>query len=386
MSTERLGLILYGATGRIGVNQHLGRALDILRRRPFQAGDGRQVELDPVLVGRDARKLAEVAVAHGISRWTTDLDSALSDTSNQVFFECASTRLRHGLVTRAIEAGKHVYCEKPLAERPEEALELARLAAQRGVRHGVVMSNLWLPGLLKLQRLVKSGYFGRVLSVRGEFGYWIFEGDIQPGQRPSWNYRSEDGGGIVLDLMCHWHYMLAQLFGQVTRVHCLKSTAIDRRWDERGKPYDATAEDMAFVTGLIEDRIPVQINLSWATRVRRDDLLTIQVDGTQGSAVAGVRDCWVQPHVLTPKPAWDPDSGVTVDYFDDWKLVPDNQLFDNAFKTQWRAFIDHVLTGAAFPWDFFMAAQGVQLAAACHASASHSRLCDVPFVGRTAPA
>lgn len=380
MGTERLGIILYGATGRIGVNQHLGRALDVLRRSPLRVGDGRQVELDLILVGRDPQKLAEVAAAHGIARWTTDLDSALADPSNQVFFECAATRLRHDLVTRAIEAGKHVYCEKPLAEHPQDALRLGRLAAQRGVRHGVVMSNLWLPGLVKLQRLVRSGYFGRVLSVRGEFGYWIFDGQAQPGQRPSWNYRAEDGGGILLDLMCHWHYMLACLFGQVTRVHCLKSTAIDRRWDERGRPYEATAEDMAFVTGLIDERIPVQIHLSWATRVRRDDLLTIQVDGTQGSAVAGARDCWVQPWALTPKPVWNPDSEAAADYLADWRPVPDSQVFENAFKAQWQAFIDHILTGAAFPWDFFMAAQGVQLAAACHASASEARLCEVPSI------
>lgn len=386
MRAERLGIILYGATGRIGVNQHLSRSLDMLRRSPFRASDGRLVELDPMLVGRDPQKLAEVAAAHGISRWTADLDSALGDRSNQLFFECAATRLRQGLVSRAIEAGKHVYCEKPLAEHPQDALRLARLAAERGVRHGVVMSNLWLPGVLKLQRLVQSGYFGRVLSVRGEFGYWIFEGDWQPGQRPSWNYRAEDGGGIVLDLMCHWHYMLAGLFGQVTRVHCLKSTAIERRWDEEGRAYAATAEDVAFVTGLIDDRIPVQINLSWASRVRRDDLLTIHVDGTQGSAVAGARECWVQPRVLTPKPVWNPDDEAKADYFEDWRPVPDNQLFENAFKLQWQAFIDHAIAGTAFPWDFFMAAQGVQLASSCHLSAAERRLCDVPVVSSAAAA
>jgi len=384
MTATRLGIIMYGATGRIGVNQHLANSLDVLRRSQLKTSNGRLVELDLILVGRDPQKLAEVAAAHGISRWTTDLDSALADESNQIFFDCAATNLRYGLLEKAIRAGKHVYCEKPLAERPEEAVRLANLATQRGVKHGVVMANLWLPGLVKLQRLLKADYFGKVLSVRGEFGYWIFEGDWQLGQRPSWNYRAEDGGGIILDMLCHWHYMLAQLFGPITQVHCMKSTQIQNRWDEQGRLYRATAEDTAFVTGLIEDKVPVQINVSWATRVRRDDLLTIHIDGTHGSAVVGARDCFIQPRTLTPKPVWNPDSQAARNYFADWSPVPDNQTFENAFKAQWQAFIDHVVTGVAFPWDFFMGAEGVQLAATCHTSAEEKRLCVVPRVARPA--
>ncbi|MGD9942953.1 MAG: Gfo/Idh/MocA family protein [Burkholderiaceae bacterium] len=373
MADVRLGIILHGATGRIGTAQHLGNALDTLRRTTYRAGDGRSVELDPILVGRDAGRLAEVAAAHGIARWTTDLGRALQDPNDSIFFDCAATPLRSGLVRQAIAAGKHVFCEKPLAERGEDALALARLAREHGVRHGVVMSNVWLPGMQKLERLVRSGFFGQVLAVRGEFGYWIFEGDWQPAQRPSWNYRAEDGGGIILDMMSHWHYMLAQLFGPVTQVQCLKSTLIPERWDEHGRRYAASAEDTAFVAGLIDDRIPVQINLSWATRVRRDDLLTLQVDGSHGSAVAGVRDCFIQPRAATPKPVWNPDAESSADRFAEWQRMPANQVYENPFRAQWRAFIEHVLTGQPFPWNFDMAAEGVQLAAACHRSAAEGR-------------
>jgi predicted dehydrogenase len=205
----------------------------------------------------------------------------------------------------------------------------------------VVQDKLWLPGLLKLQRLVASGFFGRILSVRGEFGYWVFEGDWQEAQRPSWNYRREDGGGIIDDMLCHWRYVLDNIFGAVERVSCLGATHIPERRDEQGKAYAATADDAAYATFELAGGIIAHVNSSWCVRVRRDELVTFQVDGTKGSAVAGLRRCYVQPREATPKPVWNPDVEQPHDFFSDWQEVPDNRMFDNAFKVQWEHFMRH---------------------------------------------
>ena len=263
---------------------------------------------------------------------------------------------------RAIAAGKHVYCEKPSAATTAEALDLYRRARAAGVRHGVVQDKLWLPGIRALKDLVARGFFGRILSVRGEFGYWVFEGDTVPAQRPSWNYRAEDGGGIIADMFAHWRYVLDELFGRVTAVSCLGATHIDRRWDEAGRPYAATADDAAYATFELEGGIVAQFNSSWCVRVRRDDLLTIQVDGTKGSAVAGLRDCWIQPAAATPRPVWNPDVASGADYRADWERVPEPAAPTNAFRAEWELFLRHVVCGDPFPWDLLAGAKGVQLA------------------------
>ena len=284
---DTLGIIMHGATGRMGTNQHLVRSILAIRAAGGVAlSDGRRVVPDPLLVGRDASKLSALAAAHGIDDWTTDLDAALSD-ARPVFFDSALTVSRAGLLGRAVAAGKHIYCEKPVAVGAADALALAREARAAGVRHGVVQDKLWLPGIRKLKLLIDSGFFGRILSVRGEFGYWVFPGDRQPAQRPSWNYREEDGGGIVLDMLPHWDYLLDGLFGRVSAVSCRTAIHLPRRWDEAGRPYESTAADAAYATFELEGGILAHFNSSWCVRVRRDDLLTIQVDGTDGSAVAG---------------------------------------------------------------------------------------------------
>jgi predicted dehydrogenase len=246
------------------------------------------------------------------------------------------------------------------------------------MKHGVVQDKLWLPGIQKLKMLIDAGFFGRVLSVRGEFGYWVFEGDLQPAQRPSWNYRKEDGGGIVLDMLPHFHYVMENLFGRVETVSCLASTLIPERWDETGARYDATADDAAHATFQIAGGATAHFNCSWATRVRRDDLLTIQVDGTHGSAVAGLRDCRSQARVNTPKPVWNPDVPSAIDYQAGWQTVPDTADFDNAFKAQWEAFIRHVCEDAPFPWDLLAGARGVQLAELALQSSAERRWIDIP--------
>ncbi|MDH5288230.1 MAG: Gfo/Idh/MocA family oxidoreductase, partial [Betaproteobacteria bacterium] len=303
MATVRVGVIMNGVTGRMGTNQHLARSICAIRAQGGVAlADGRTVMPDPLLVGRNADKVAALAKANGDLRWTTDLDAALADARNDIYFDSASTGLRPELVRKAIAAGKHVYVEKPTATTLAEALDLWRRAEKAGVRHGVVQDKLWLPGLLKLKMLIDSGFFGRILSVRGEFGYWVFEGDWQAAQRPSWNYRKEDDGGIIVDMLCHWRYVLDNLFGGVKSVFCLGATHIPQRVDERGKPYAATADDAAYATFELEGGAIAQINSSWTTRVRRDDLVTFHVDGTLGSAVAGLTDCRIQPRAATPKP------------------------------------------------------------------------------------
>ena len=380
MATRRLGLIMNGVTGRMGYNQHLVRSIVAIR----QAGgvtlaNGDRVMPDPILVGRNAAKLEAMARQHDIARWTTDLDAALADPNDEVFFDSATTQLRAELVGRALDAGKHVYCEKPVAESLQVALALARKAKASGLKHGVVQDKLFLPGLRKLKLLIESGYFGRILSVRGEFGYWVFEGDWgMPAQRPSWNYRKTDGGGIILDMLCHWRYVLDNLFGPVRAVSCLGANHVPERVDEQGETYRADADDAAYATFEIEGGIVAHINSSWCVRVRRDDLVTFQVDGTHGSAVAGLTSCVTQHRVNTPKPVWNPDMPQTIDFFGTWEALPDNLIYENGFKLQWEDFIRHVAEDAPWKFDLLEGAKGVQLAELGLKSWAERRWLDVP--------
>ncbi|WP_337178085.1 Gfo/Idh/MocA family oxidoreductase, partial [Hydrogenophaga borbori] len=344
MAVKTLGLIMHGVTGRMGMNQHLIRSICAIRAQGGVAlSNGDRVMPDPILIGRNAEKIEALAKAHGIARWGTDLDAALANPADTVFFDAGTTQMRPTLLAKAIRAGKHVYCEKPIATNLNEAVEIARLAQEagkkQGLKHGAVQDKLFLPGLRKLDMLRRAGFFGRMLSVRLEFGYWVFEGDLQPIQRPSWNYRKEDGGGMILDMMCHWRYVLDNLFGQVQSVSCLGVTHIPQRWDEQGKAYEATADDAAYATCLLKghqgEEVVAQINMSWATRVRRDDLVTFHVDGTAGSAVAGLTDCRAQSHVATPRPIWNPDVRQTMNFYDQWQEIPDSEVYDNGFKIQW---------------------------------------------------
>jgi predicted dehydrogenase len=379
MSERRIGVIMNGVTGRMGTNQHLVRSiLEIRRQGGVALRDGTRLVPDPILVGRSAAKLEQLAAAHRLERWTTDLGKALRSESDTVFFDAASTKLRPQLLRRAIAAGKHVYCEKPVATGLAEALGLVRAARKAGVKHGVVQDKLWLPGLRKLAMLRDGGFFGRILSVRGEFGYWVFEGDLQPAQRPSWNYRKEDGGGIILDMLCHWRYVLENLFGEVKAVSCLGATHVPQRWDEDGRKYRASADDAAYATFQLEGGVIAHFNSSWCVRVRRDDLLTLQVDGTHGSAVAGLRRCYTQARVNTPKPVWNPDVPQPIDFFAGWQEVPDNDAFDNAFKLQWELFLKHVAGEGEFPWDLLAGAKGVQLAELGLKSWRQRKWLDVP--------
>ncbi len=378
MTERRLGIIMHGVTGRMGTNQHLARSIAAIRADGgLRLGDGTRLMPDPLLVGRSEAKLRALALTYEVENVTTDLDAALGDPRYEIFFDASATNVRVDVVSRAIAAGKHIYCEKPTASTLDDAMKLCRLAAARGVKHGVVQDKLWLPGLRKLKRLIDSGFFGRLLAVRGEFGYWVFEGDWQAAQRPSWNYRKEDGGGYIVDMFAHWRYVLEGLFGGLKAVSCLGATHIPTRVDEQGRPYEATADDAAYATFELDNGVIAHINGSWCTRVRRDDLLTFHVDGTLGSAVAGLRRCLIQPRAATPKPVWNPDIPQTIDFFAGWQEMPDNDSYENAFRAQWELFLRHVAEDGPFPWDLRAGARGLQLAELGHRSWAERRWMDI---------
>ena len=379
MAARTLGVVMNGVTGRMGTNQHLIRSVVAIRAQGgVQLSDGSRVQLDPILIGRNAEKIEQLAKAHGITRWSTDLDAAIADPKNEIFFDAATTQMRPTLLEKAVAAGKHIYCEKPIATNLSEALQICRFAKSKGVKTGTVQDKLFLPGLMKLAALRDSGFFGRILSVRGEFGYWVFEGDWQTAQRPSWNYRAEDGGGIILDMVCHWRYVLDNLFGEVEAVSCIGTTDIPERVDEAGKRYKATTDDAAYATFKLAGGVIAQINMSWVTRVYRDDLVTFQVDGTLGSAVAGLHDCVIQPRNATPRPVWNPDERQTIDFRKTWMPVPNNTSYDNGFKTQWEMFIRHVVEDTPYAHTLIEGAKGVQLVECALQSWKERRWIDVP--------
>ena len=381
MTTHKIGIIMNGVTGRMGTNQHLMRSIvEIIRQGGLKLSDQERILPDPVLVGRNRAKLEKLAEASGVARFTTNLSEALADSNNSVYFDAQTTLQRFDAVKQAIAAGKHIYCEKPSAHTAAAAYELYQLAKKAGIKHGVVQDKLWLPGLLKLNMLRETGFFGEIISVRGEFGYWVFAGDPIEPQRPSWNYRKEDGGGLIIDMLCHWRYVLDNLFGNVKAVSCLGATHIKKRRDESGNWYDATADDAAYSTFELEGDIVAHINSSWCVRVRRDDLVVFQVDGTKGTAIAGLRNCWIQPYGSTPRPVWNPDIESPINYFDTWQQVPNQQTYDNAFKVQWELFLRHLVKDEPFKWTLLEGAKGVQLAEKGMESWAKRKWVDVPVL------
>src|SRR5882724_12032844 len=376
---------MHGVTGRMGYNQHLVRSIVAIREQGgVTLPNGDKIMPNPILVGRNTEKVRELANRHGITRVAKDVETALANPEDTIFFDAGSTQMRSALLTSAIEAGKHIYCEKPLSETLEQSLSLARLAHARGVKSGVVQDKLYLPGLRKIRMLKEAGFFGRILSIRGEFGYWVFEGDWQAAQRPSWNYRKADGGGIILDMLPHWRYVLDNLFGEVRAVSCIGANHIPNRVDEKGNAYRADADDAAYATFQLEGGVIAHINSSWAVRVKRDDLVTFQVDGTHGSAVAGLTRCYTQHRVNTPRPVWNPDQPQAMKFEEQWDEVPDNQIYENGFKLQWEEFIRHVVADTPWRFDLLEGAKGVQLAELGIKSWAERRWIDVPKLSLSA--
>ena len=373
-----IGIIMNGVTGRMGTNQHLLRSIKaIIDQGGVQLSPDEVIMPDPILVGRNPDKLARLSQQSGVTKTTTRVDEALADPHNTLYFDAQTTDRRVASVQQAIAAGKHIYCEKPTALSTGDAMDLYHRAEAAGVKHGVVQDKLWLPGLVKLQQLVQSGFFGTILSVRGEFGYWVFEGDAVPSQRPSWNYRKEDGGGIIMDMVCHWRYVLDNIFGEVKALSCLGATHVGKRWDENHQPYDCTADDACYATFELDGGVIAHLNSSWCVRVRRDDLLTLQVDGSKGSAVATLRDCYTQAHDETPKPVWNPDIDQPINFYEDWQKMPDQEDDANAFKIQWELFLRHVVKDEPFRWSLKEGAKGVQLAELALSSWAQRKWLDV---------
>ncbi len=363
MKLHKIGVIMNGVTGRMGTNQHLIRSLAaIISQGGVKVSDNEIIMPDLVLVGRNENKLKKLAESTQVERWTTNLDEVLKEDQYHIYFDAQTTGRRADAIKKAVAAGKHIYCEKPIATSTQVALELYQLCEKASLKHGVVQDKLWLPGMLKLKSLIENDFFGDILSVRGDFGYWVFEGHTVPAQRPSWNYRKEDDGGIIVDMLCHWRYLLDNIFGSVKGVFCLGATHIPERIDENGLPYTCTADDAAYSIFELEGGIIAQFNSSWTTRVRRDDLLTLHVDGTKGSSVVGLRECWTQEYGNTPKPVWNPDIPNPIDFKEGWTKVLEKEGFENAFKIQWELFLKHVLLDTPFPWNLMEGAKGVQLA------------------------
>jgi predicted dehydrogenase len=368
MATQTIGIIVNGATGRIGSTQHLAHALvPIIAEGGLALGADRLIPR-LLLVGRDADRLAAVARAHGIMDWSTDLDAALADPAYAIFFDAAATQQRLTVLDKAIAAGKHVYSEKPVARTAAHGQALLEKAQARGLKHGAVEDKVHLPGLQKLAALTTSGALGRIVGFRLEFGWWVFDGSDRPCQRPSWNYRS-GGGGLILDMYPHWRYIIETIVGSIVRVASSEWIATPERVDEQGKRYAVAVEDSAATLVEIEGGAFGTILSSWATRVRRDDLLTLQVDGSKGSAIAGLHRCHVQMNAQTPSIAhFSVMKDIGADYRHDWTEAPPLPSYTNPYRVGWERFLRHVATDAPMPSDFAAGIRDVAFAEACHRS------------------
>jgi len=368
MSTRRIGVVVEGATGRLGTTQHLKALLAIRGEGGLALANGDRLLPEPVLLGRNAEKLAALALRSGGLAWSTDRDSCLANRESEIYFDATATGGRPERAGAALAAGKHVYLEKPIALSLDDALALARAADRAGKKGGVVQDKLFLPGLKKLAKLYQAEFFGRILSVRLDFGWWVFDGGLYSAQRPSWNYRKAAGGGLVLDMFAHWRYVFDRLLGPIGAVSSRQMTAQPRRRDETGRWYDVDVEDHAFAIFELEGGALAQIASSWASRVKRHHLLQIQVDGTRGSAVCGLHRCFVQPLVATPRPLFDPERPQGAVFDKDWQEMPDLEPFRNSYREGWELFLRHVAEDAPFPSPLLEGAKGVQLAEACHRS------------------
>jgi predicted dehydrogenase len=378
MAIKTLRIAMEGVTGRLGTNQHLIRSLLAIRNEGGLAlKNGDRLMPEPILTGRNPDKLAALAAAHGGLQWSADVGKTLADKSIEIYFDSAATGGRLDRIMRAIAAGKHVYTEKPVANSSAEAMQMVRAAKAAGLKAAAVQDKVYLPGFNKLRQVRDSGFLGRILSARLEGGWWVFDGEVYPSQRSSWNYRKADGGGLVLDMYPHWRYLTASLMGPINAVSCRKTTQQKKRWDESGKPFDVDVEDEVFATFEFESGALAQVTTSWASRVKRDDLIQIQIDGTLGSAVAGGHKCYVQSLATTPRPVWNVEAPQAMDFDAQWQEVPEHQPFKNSYRHGWEQFLRHVAEDAPLRSTLLEGAKDVQLTEACYQSDRERRWIDL---------
>ena len=378
MAVRTLRIAMEGVTGRLGTNQHLIRSLLAIRNEgglPLHNGD--RLMPEPVLLGRNPDKLAALAAAHGGLSWSDDVPATLADETIDIYFDVAATGGRLERALRAIAAGKHIYLEKPVANSSAEAMQIVRAAKARGVKAAAVQDKVYLPGFHKLRKVRDSGFFGRILSARLESGWWVFDSELYPSQRSSWNYRRRDGGGLVLDMYPHWRYLTSSLMGPIRAVSCRRVTQQKKRWDESGKPFDVDVEDEVFATFEFESGALAQVTSSWASRVKRDDLIQIQIDGTLGSAVAGGHKCYVQSLAATPRPTWNVEVPQAMDFDTQWQEVPEHEPFKNSYRYGWEQYLRHVAEDAPLRSTLLEGARDVQLTEACYQSDRERRWIDI---------
>jgi predicted dehydrogenase len=382
VATKTIGIIINGATGRIAETQHLGNALIPIRAEGGIVSGANRIVPRLLLVGRNAARLDAIARRHDVAGWTTDLDAALANPEFSIFFDAAATAQRPVLLAKAIAAGKHIYGEKPVAPTVAEGLALLRAAQARGLKTGAVEDKIYLPGMQKLRALVVSGFFGRVVGFRLEFGWWVFDGSDRKGQRPSWNYKRSTGGGLTLDMYPHWRYVIESMLGPIRRVVAATATAIPERRDEAGAAYRVDVDDTSVTIAELANGAVGTIICSWATRVRRDDLLTLQIDGTGGSAIAGLHRCWMQSNASTPLVQhFNPDRDLGFDYRADWKEVAGTGRHVNPYRIGWENFLRHVVDNAPLVSDLASGIRDVQLAQACYRSMTESKWVALDDIG-----
>jgi predicted dehydrogenase len=377
MPQQTTGIIIHGATGRIASTQHLANALvPIIAEGGLAIGPDRLVPR-LLLVGRDAKRLAALAQTYGISESTTDLDAALASRDHSLFFDAAPTAQRFSTLQKAIAAGKHVYSEKPLAPTLAQAKALLREAQARALKHGVVEDKLGLPGLRRLAEVALSGELGRIAGFRLEFGWWIFDGTERATQRPSWNYK--EGGGLLFDMYPHWRYVIEGLIGPVLRVASAHWIATPERIDEDGTRYRVPVEDSAATLVEIEGGVFGTILSSWATRVRRDDLFTLQIDGSRASALATLHRCYLQPAAQTPEIAhFNIAKDIGTDYRTHWTELPSLGAGKIPYRAGWESFLRHVAVDAPLASDFSAGIRDVAFAEVCQRSMAERSWIEMP--------
>lgn len=366
MAIRTIGIIMDGATSRIATQMHLTRTLIPIRKEgglPLANGD--RLMPEPTLLGRSPDKLAALAAELGGLKWSTDAEACLADKANAIYFDASFTGGRIPRARRAIAAGKHVYLEKPIANSAADALDLARAAHKAGVANGVVQDKLGLPGFSKLMKLKQAGFFGEIYSARLNFGWWVFDGQVHTSQRPSWNYKKSGGGGLVSDMFPHWRYITEALLGPIKAVSAHVAIRQKRRIDEDGKAYDVDVEDEVFAQFEHAGGVLAQVSSSWATRIRGDDMLTMQIDGSGGSAVAGLHHCYIMPAAATSKPHFDIDKPRTYSLNDDWMEVPEVWPGKNGYRQGWEMFLHHIAEGTPNTTTLLAGAKHLQLADAC---------------------